>query len=340
MAHGLEFRSSIDNSVLMNTDLPVMLFIGKSTPTPSMAMPYYWEVGGIYLDAPINNSTSRTVYHNATYPTIESGIIDPNTNTYTTKSYYAAFGQTEIFSGSCNGSYFSNPVYISLCTCPFVNTPNNIPPMCFVNVPEDCFFYCSVPTFSATTQRWSCYVYVYSSLPISAYWFYNPKGLPASSDTYGLRIWDESAPQKLVFDSGWGHFGSISSMIQMPFNNNSQSLGSSVINTPGIMYYNSYISRELIGPWSYSYSEPGYSGWITGKGDVEYSRFLKYNLLNNSLVLSIKDISIGYENTNSIPIAYIPMYLGPLNSVAGDSGGSSPSGDTLYVPIIDCALYD
>lgn len=140
-----------------------------------------------------------------------------------------------------------------------------------------------------------------SSAPVDVYWFYNPIGLTASSDTWGLRLYDSSGG--LIYDAGWGKTASIDQVVPIS-NSNGATATMAALTKPAIMHFNSYGKVE---------SYPTYGSY--------FFRWLKWV----STTLTMTDRTWFY---------FAPWNLPPLGTFQGGSGG------TIATPIINASLYD
>jgi len=183
-----------------------------------------------------------------------------------------------------------------------ISIPSGYKPIAFLYTPTGVLTQLSnIRLISGTT--WEAVIQTSSTTTVEVYWFYNPVGRSASSDTYGMRIKDSGG--SLVFDSGWGKFGSAADIISIT-DNNGQSATTPNITKPGYVTFTS---------WQYI-------DWNIYTINL-WARYWKRTTATNVTLLDNR----YYYATNTYP-PYSP-------GTAGGGGGS-----TIQIVIINAALFD
>jgi len=302
--------------------MPAMLFAGKGTLHSAAAYPYLMDAFDILY---------TTLYPNNTF------------------RYYASwtngdYNGHEEASGEANANYPFDMLYHYTFFSP-EGMPKTARPACFIHVPSGIYFYAQAPYWDRTLGLWQLKMHAYTAIAPTVYWFYNPISKAPSSDTYGLRVYDGTANNNLVFDSGWGHFGSVRDIVPITFANNASASYLS-IGKPAFLYVNSYVSIESSSSiYRKSETRVDWSGmhayssltWLNSTIALTYYRYLKYTAGATDHTLTLNDRCVGCEQRESSPHPYV---AGSSNGQYADAGGSSPSGGTLYIPIIDASLFD
>lgn len=149
-------------------------------------------------------------------------------------------------------------------------------------------------------NQWRMTIYQNSSTAVDVYWFINPVGLTASSDTYGLRIYDSSG--SLIVDSGWGTYGSVEQIVSIS-NSDGATTTMTAMTKPAFLHFNSFM-------------------YIVYAGSVQYWGFRYFNYLN-STTFKLQD-DIWFQGS----------WIGSVGSGSGGSGG------TINVPILEASIFD
>jgi hypothetical protein len=85
---------------------------------------------------------------------------------------------------------------------------------------------------------WTAKINLNSATAADVYWFSNPSNNSPSAETYGLRVYNASSV--LIFDSGWGKFGSVREMPSIT-NSNGATVSFTNFSKPAFLQMNSYI---------------------------------------------------------------------------------------------------
>jgi len=153
---------------------------------------------------------------------------------------------------------------------------------------------------TASGGYWNARVILNSPTAADVYWFSNPSNNSPSSETYGLRVYNASSV--LIFDSGWGKFGSVREIASIS-NNNGATASFTNFSKPAFLQMNSFFQLVRGG---------GYEDW--------YYRGLNYYTAGG----------IKLEN-------YLYLHLATPYPPVSRYGGE---GGTFAVPIINGTDYD